>query len=167
MPIVRTLAGIEKGQFVSPSVGAPDFGPRFNHEALLYYPRLAHVLNYVDAHLSKPISLDQAATAAGLEKKYFSAFFRAKVGTTFTEWIRVLRVERAAALMGAGDEMIARVAYRAGFADLRTFERAFKRYVGVTPQAYRNSVRPEARWMPQSPRQTPRDPPPTAPQFHV
>ena len=61
---------------------------RFNHDALLYYARLTPVLQYVEAHISKPISLDEAAKVAHLEREYFSAFFRSKVGATFTEWIR-------------------------------------------------------------------------------
>ncbi len=107
---------------------------RFNQGALLYYPRLTPVLRYVEAHISKPISLDEAAKVAGLESKYFSAFFRSKVGTSFTEWIRLLRVKRAAELFQVRDESI-------------TFERVFKRCTGVTPKAYRATIRPESRWM--------------------
>jgi len=120
---------------------------RFNQGALLYYPRLTPVLRYVEAHISKPISLDEAAKVAGLESKYFSAFFRSKVGTSFTEWIRLLRVKRAAELFQVRDESITRVAFAAGFRDVRTFERVFKRCTGVTPKAYRATIRPESRWM--------------------
>jgi len=117
--------------------------PIVHHEAFAYYDRLTPVLQFVDAHISKPISLDTAAKVACLERKYFSAFFHSKVGLTFTEWIRILRVERGMELMRAHDDSICRIAFAAGFRDVRTFERAFKRYVGVSPAAYRSSVRPE------------------------
>ena|SRR5213593_1574749 len=120
---------------------------RFNNEALMYYAPLTAVLQYVQEHISKPICLEEVAKAAGLEKKYFSAFFHSKVGTPFSHWLRLLRVTRAAQLMRDHDESIPRVAFAAGFRDIRTFERVFKRYVGVTPSAYRASVRPESRWM--------------------
>jgi len=116
---------------------------RFHHEAFAYYDRLAPVLQFVNAHITKPISLDTAAKVAGLERKYFSTFFHSKVGLTFTEWIRILRVERGMELMRAHDDSISRIAFAAGFRDVRTFQRAFKRYVGVSPTAYRSSVRPE------------------------
>lgn len=116
---------------------------RFHHEAFFYYDRLSPVLQFVTAHVSKPISLDAAAKLAGLERKYFSAFFHSKVGVTFTEWIRILRVRRASELMRAHDDSIPRIAFAAGFQDVRTFERAFKRYVGMSPKAYRASVQPE------------------------
>ncbi len=128
---------------VSRLLRVPRLGQRFHHEAFAYYERLTPVLQFVNAHITKPISLDTAAKVAGLERKYFSAFFHSKVGLTFTEWIRILRVERGMELMRAHDDSIARIAFAAGFRDVRTFERAFKRYVGVSPTAYRSSVRPE------------------------
>ena len=122
---------------------------RFNRDAFVYYAPLTAVQRYVQEHISKPICLAEAARAAGFEKKYFSAFFHSKVCMPFSEWIRVLRVTRAAQYMQEHDESILRVAFAAGFRDVRTFERVFKRYVGVTPSSYRASVRPESRWMPQ------------------
>ncbi len=124
-------------------VKVPGLGQRFHHEAFAYYDRLTPVLQFVSAHITKPISLDTAAKVAGLERKYFSAFFHSKVGATFTEWVRILRVSRAMELMRVHDYSIVRIAFAAGFQDVRTFERAFKRYVGVSPKAYRASVRPE------------------------
>ena len=124
-------------------VGVPALAQRFHHEAFSYYHRLSVVLQVVTANVAAPISLAAAAKHAGLERKYFSAFFRSKVGATYTEWIRALRVCRAMELMRDHDDSIIRIAFAAGFRDVRTFERAFKRYVGVSPKAYRASVRPE------------------------
>jgi len=124
-------------------VGVPALAQRFHHEAFSYYHRLSAVLQVVTANVATPISLGAAAKLAGLERKYFSAFFRSKVGATFTEWIRALRVCRAMELMRDHDDSITRIAFAAGFQDVRTFERAFKRYLGVSPKVYRASVRPE------------------------
>jgi transcriptional regulator GlxA family with amidase domain len=124
-------------------VGVPGLAQRVHHEAFSYYARLSPVLRFVTANVAMPISLTAAANLAGLERKYFSAFFHSKVGATFTEWVRVLRVCRAMELMRAHDDSISRTAFAAGFQDVRTFERAFKRYVGVSPKAYRASVRSE------------------------
>jgi len=123
-------------------VGVPGLAQRVHHEAFSYYARLSPVLRFVTANVAMPISLTAAAKLAGLERKYFSAF-HSKVGATFTEWVRILRVSRAMELMRIHDNSIVRIAFAAGFQDVRTFERAFKRYVGVSPRAYRASVRPE------------------------
>ena len=128
---------------VSSLVGVPGVAQRFHREAFSYYHRLSAVLQFVTANVATPISLGAAAKLAGLERKYFSAFFHSKVGATFTEWVRILRVRRAMELMRVRDDSIVRIAFAAGFQDVRTFERAFKRYVGMSPKAYRASVRPE------------------------
>ncbi len=118
---------------------------RVNENAFLYYPRLRSVAAYVQTHITERLTLQGAATVARLEKKYFSAFFRSKVGITWTEWLRLLRVMRAIERIEMQEDTIPRIAFGAGFRDVRTFERAFKRYLGVPPRVYRASVRPESR----------------------
>jgi len=110
--------------------------------AFRYYPRLHKVKEHVERHLSEDISLAAAAEVAGLEQKYFSAFFHAKTGVCFKGWITHLRVNRAIELMRSRNHPITDIAFAVGFHDLRTFERAFKKYTGVTPRAYKRSVRP-------------------------
>jgi transcriptional regulator GlxA family with amidase domain len=122
-----------------------DLDARVNESAFLYYPRLSAVADYVQAHVAERLTLSGVANLAGLEKKYFSAFFRSKVGITWTEWLRLLRVTRAIERIQVREDSIPRIAFGAGFRDIRTFERAFKRYVGVSPVAYRAAVRPESR----------------------
>jgi AraC-like DNA-binding protein len=99
------------------------------------------------AHLTDHISLGDVSNVAGLEKKYFSAYFRSRVGIPFTQWVRLLRVRRAQELMALRDTSIPRLAFASGFRDVRTFERAFKQVVGVPPARYRAEVRPESRRM--------------------
>jgi len=126
-------------------VRRPHPNSRLNGHALAYYPRLCAVVDYVRAHLADPITLIDVSHVAGLETKYFSAYFRSKVGISFTRWLRLLRVNRAKELMELRDASIPRLAFASGFRDVRTFERAFKRLVGVPPAMYRASVRPDSR----------------------
>jgi len=115
---------------------------RFNDNAFSYYPKLGAVADYVRVHIRDGLTLKSAAGVAGYERKYFSAFFHSKVGITWTEWLRLLRVKRAMDRMREREDSIPRIAFGVGFRDVRTFERAFKRYVGVPPMIYRASVRP-------------------------
>ncbi len=127
------------------TVRRPDFNSPLNGAPLEYYPRLGAVAEYVRAHLKDPITLADAARVAGLERKYFSAYFRSKVGLSFTQWRRLLRINQAKELMATREASIPRVAFASGFRDVRTFERAFKHVVGVPPAVYRAAVRPESR----------------------
>ena len=107
--------------------------------AFRYYPVLKRVKDYVDANLDGDISLGTVADVAGLEEKYFSAFFRQKAGIGFRSWLTQLRIQKAKEMFRDHDHRITHVALSVGFRDLRTFERAF---TGMTPRSYKASVRP-------------------------
>lgn len=115
-----------------------------NSSAFSYYPRLSAVAEYVKTHFADRITLAAASQIAGLERKYFSAYFRARVGISFTSWVHLLRVTRAKELVRVRDASIPQMAFASGFRDVRTFERVFKRFVGMPPSTYRASVRPKA-----------------------
>ncbi len=114
-----------------------------NGAAFSYYPRLKKLREYVEQNYSEPISLKKAARIAALESSYFSSYFRAKAGITFTDWLRRVRVEKAMELMKARDFSITEVTEEVGFRDLRTFERAFKQHTQMTPMEFKKSVAPE------------------------
>ncbi len=114
-----------------------------NGEVFDYYPRLNRLREYVEQGYSEPIPLEKAASIAALESSYFSTYFRAKVGITFTEWLRQVRIRKAMKLMKASDFSITEVAYEVGFGDLRTFGRAFKKHTRMTPREFKKSVAPE------------------------
>ncbi len=114
-----------------------------NGTAFDYYPRLNRLRQYVEESYSEPIPLEKAAGIAALESSYFSTYFRAKVGITFTEWLRQVRLGKAMELMKASDFSITHIAYEVGFGDLRTFERAFKKHTRMTPREFKKSVAPE------------------------
>ena len=113
-----------------------------NEATFAYYRRLGAVASFVRANLDQPIDLARAATVAGLSEKYFSAYFRQRVGVGFHRWLTALRVEKAAELFRSSDDGITQVAFEVGFRDIRTFERNFKRHFAMTPRHYRNQVRP-------------------------
>src|SRR5919106_5635312 len=111
-----------------------------NERAFEYYHCLREIRRFIEEHYMEEISLKKAARVAGLEKKYFSTFFHAKVGVGFKDWLTHLRIARAMDLMKTEDYTISEVAYSAGFKDIRTFERAFKKCTNRTPRDFKNRV---------------------------
>ncbi|MEZ5812441.1 MAG: AraC family transcriptional regulator [Rhizobiaceae bacterium] len=109
--------------------------------AFAYYRRLAKVRAYVEANFNEPLSLEDAAEIAGLEAKYFSAYFHRKTGVCFHRWLSNYRVDQAVKRMRARDCTITEVAFETGFRDLRTFQRAFKNLNGMTPAKYRDKIK--------------------------
>lgn len=109
----------------------------FDEAKLESCPQLSRVSRYVRANYASEISVERAAREAGLERKYFSTFFRKKVGICFRHWVTFIRVGRARQLLAERRLSISQIAFDTGFQDLRTFERAFQRFTGVSAATLR------------------------------
>jgi two-component system response regulator YesN len=114
--------------------------PGMLKEAFDYYERLGRLRRYVMDHYDEDLNLERAADIAALEKTYFSTYFRSKVGVNYRDWIQNLRVRKAMARMRQRHESITDVAFSVGFGDLRTFQRAFRKWTGMTPRQYKKLV---------------------------
>jgi two-component system response regulator YesN len=108
--------------------------------AFQYYARLERIKQHIEQNLSDHMSLEEAARIAGMERKYFSAFFHQKVGVCFRHWLMWVRINEAKRRMEARNHSITQIAFTTGFEDLRTFERAFKKCTGITPRDFKRSV---------------------------
>jgi AraC-like DNA-binding protein len=89
--------------------------------------------------LSCPPALTEIAAEAGLSRYQLVRSFRAEVGLPPYAWLAQHRVARARVLLERGYRP-AEAAALTGFADQAHLTRWFRRVVGVTPGAYRNSV---------------------------
>ncbi|MBA4136057.1 MAG: hypothetical protein C0518_01920 [Opitutus sp.] len=78
--------------------------------------------------------LDDAARRAGMSRRSFTAHFRATLGKTFWEHLEDLRIAHADQLFERGEHTILGVMFSAGFNDVSTFYRAFRRKRGVSPK---------------------------------
>jgi AraC-like DNA-binding protein len=68
---------------------------------------------------------------------HFLRTFRQLVGMTPHQFVLRTRLHRAAVRLCRSDEAISEVAFGAGFNDLSTFNRRFRRIMGESPSAYR------------------------------
>ncbi len=128
---------------VRSDLSTPSFWPTsINQRAFTYYRRLRRLSDYVEVHYGCTIRLEDAANVAGLEKTSFSRFFHDKTGVRFREWLAYVRVSKAQQLLSNQNLTVTETAHSVGFNDLRTFERNFKRCVGMSPWQYKKSVRP-------------------------
>lgn len=113
-----------------------------NENALSYYLSLRRVKDHVDKHSTEHLSLQKAAKVACLEPRYFSKYFHKKVGVTFSCWRTLLRLAEAQKLISTADFSISYVAHAVGYEDIRSFERSFKKYTGITPREFKKSAAP-------------------------
>lgn len=89
--------------------------------------------------LMAPPSLADLATDLGLSRYQLLRAFRTTMGMPPYAWLAQHRVARARTLLESGGRP-AEVAGQVGFADQAHMTRWFRKVLGVTPAAYRNSV---------------------------
>lgn len=103
-------------------------------------PRFAPVIDYLRAHLSRRLTLDELAAVAGLSPFHFLRSFQAQYHATPQQMLMALRLFEAKRRLAAG-EAPAQVALAAGLTDQAHLTRAFSRRYGVTPARYQRQVR--------------------------
>jgi AraC family transcriptional regulator len=99
---------------------------------------LDRVRELLRGHFSENLALGQVAAAVGVSADHLARSFRQYQGCTLGEYVRKLRVEASCRRLAGSDSPLAQVALEAGFADQSHFTKTFKRYMGVTPLAFRN-----------------------------
>lgn len=92
-----------------------------------------------EAELPPGASVPEVARWCGLSESHLRARFRAVAGLSLGRYLREARLRRAAARLRAGAVDVKGAAEQAGFADIYTFSRAFKRALGVPPSRIRAS----------------------------
>ena len=68
---------------------------------------------------------------------HFLRTFRQVTGMTPHQYVLHARLHRAAQRLRASADPVAKIAFEAGFNDLATFNRRFRRLIGMTPSAFR------------------------------
>jgi AraC-like DNA-binding protein len=91
------------------------------------------------SHYSEPLSLDEIALAAGIDKFHLCRAFRDEVGLPPHAYLVHLRVARALELLRARLPA-SRVAAEVGIYDQSQLNRHFKRIVGLTPGQYARAL---------------------------
>ena len=106
------------------------------------------IQDYIEAHIQEPISLSQLARAAGYSQWHTVRIFKELLDMTPFEYLRALRLTKAALLLRDGKPRIIDVAFDFVFDSHEGFTRAFSRQFGVTPKRYSQSPRPIQLFMP-------------------
>lgn len=104
-----------------------------------YHQRLSKVIDYIGQHLDEDISLEQLSNTFSISKFHFHRLFTAYTGLSLQQYIRWLRLKRAAhQLITDKSQSIINIAINAGFDSHEAFSRAFKKTCGMSPNQFRH-----------------------------
>ncbi|NLG53879.1 MAG: helix-turn-helix transcriptional regulator [Clostridiales bacterium] len=112
--------------------------PQQDRETFKNYRRSMQLaLDYADKHFMENISLQDISQIALMSERSFLRVFREVIGTTFTAYIRHLRVQKAKQMLIKTNLSYANICYECGFFDLSHFIRTFKTDAKLTPGSFR------------------------------
>ncbi len=118
---------IQQTEFISYSSG-------IDRKSLLY-----KLLNYVQEHYEETCTLAQATKQLGYDYTYLSKFFQEKMSMPFTSYLNQYRISQACFLLHNTKESISAIAMKCGYDTIRTFNRNFKSFTGVSPSEYKRT----------------------------
>ena len=95
--------------------------------------RYKQLLNHIDLEYEH-ITYQNAVQFMNMSDAYFSRYFKRQAGMTFSQYLNVVRIEKAVQLLDSAPTMkITDVMLRCGFNTIRSFNRVFREITGFTP----------------------------------
>jgi AraC family transcriptional regulator of arabinose operon len=102
--------------------------------------RVLDAMDYACRNLSKRLTLDDLADAAGLSVSRFAHLFREQTGSTPQGFVEQQRIAQARQLLELSSRSVKQIARDVGFDTQVYFSQRFKKVVGVGPRQYRRNV---------------------------
>lgn len=94
-------------------------------------------IQYIQAHYSEPLSLEDVANAINLSTSYLSSLFSKVLGTTFIGYIQSVRIEMAKELLRTTMLKVYEIASQIGYDDEKYFSQVFRKVEGISPSQFR------------------------------
>ncbi|TPK05423.1 helix-turn-helix transcriptional regulator [Mesorhizobium sp. B2-5-9] len=100
--------------------------------------RVAEAVRRIELDADGPVSLPALADETATSPYHFLRTFRQVAGMTPYQYLLRTRLHRVAVRLRTSNDAISAIAFEAGFNDLSTFNRRFRRVMGETPGRYRS-----------------------------
>lgn len=94
---------------------------------------MLEMMDYIDEHITAPISLRAAAHKAGMSDSSFSRKFSAWNGISFKQYVTEKKIQNAICLLQTTRMKVIDVATESGFDSISGFYDAFQKKTGTTP----------------------------------
>jgi AraC-like DNA-binding protein len=119
--------------FFLPTDASQSATPRQQHAAR---QRVERVIELLGQQLENPPTLDELGTLVGCSPYHLSRTFSSQTGMTIPQYLRQIRMERAAELLKSGRANVTEAALAVGYSSLSHFSHAFRETIGCCPGLY-------------------------------
>ena len=98
---------------------------------------IRNAMHYISQNYSHRLTLEEVASYVHLTPPYFSTLFKKTSGSSFKEYVNMVRIEESKRLLTNTDYSLLDIAIAVGFEDQSYFSKVFKRYTGLSPKHFR------------------------------
>ncbi|UUZ97263.1 helix-turn-helix domain-containing protein [Paenibacillus sp. P25] len=98
------------------------------------------MIEYVQERLQENVTLREVAEHFSFSPNYLGTLFKEETGRNFSEFVIMLRMNKACELLSQTKLKIYEVADRVGYRYLPYFSRQFRETFGMTPLEYRRKL---------------------------
>lgn len=103
-------------------------------------------IQYVEDHIdSNELSVEELSHELGMSRVHLYKKLLSITGKTPTEFIRIIRLKRAAQYLRESQLSISEIAYHTGFNNIKFFRKYFKEAFGMLPSEYQEKNRKETK----------------------
>lgn len=92
---------------------------------------------FIEGNLSQKITVEQLAERSSISRRNFVRRFKKATQNTPSEYIQRVKVEAAKKNLESTQQNVSEVMNKVGYVDQKAFRTVFKKYVGLSPVAYR------------------------------
>ena len=96
------------------------------------------IVEYIDSNYKKDIGIDDISEHVGMSYSHVRRVFKMEIGTNIVDYINSMRIREARDLLLDKELSIKNIAISLGYNNHQSFERYFKKFMGVTPGEYRS-----------------------------
>jgi len=110
----------------------------FNNKSIKLILRKA--IDYIHEHYNEQVTLNEVAENIYVSTFYISRMFKKELGKSFVDYLNDVRIEKSKELLKDVRYKTYEVAEIVGIPDPHYFSKLFKKYSGMTPSEYRESL---------------------------
>jgi AraC-like DNA-binding protein len=104
-------------------------------------PIVVRICEYIADNFREDIDSIDIAVAADIHPKYAMTVFKKSTGMTLNDYVNLMRLSYAQAMLMRDEASVLTVAMDSGFGSLSAFNKSFRKVAGMSPSDYRRDVR--------------------------
>lgn len=98
---------------------------------------IQQIQSYIKKNYKDEINFEELAQSVGISYSHMRKLFRDELDTNILDYVNSIRIENAKRLLKGTDGTLQEISIKAGFQNIQSFNRFFKKFEGITPAEFR------------------------------